>query len=82
MKLGYIYKITSPSSKVYIGQTINISNRKCHYKKLHCHKQKSIYNSINKYGWENHLFEIIEEVSNEQLNDREKHWIFITFFTF
>jgi len=52
-KLGYIYKITSPSKKIYIGQTFYLSERKCNYKSLNCKKQKIIYNSLLKYGWGN-----------------------------
>ena len=73
MSIG-IYKIVSPSSKIYIGQSSNIENRKYYYKKLHCIKQIKLYNSIKKHGWENHQFEIIEECSLEQLNGREIYW--------
>lgn len=31
--------------------------------------------AINKYGIENFTFEIIEECSEEQLNNRERYWI-------
>ena len=56
-----IYKITSPSGKVYIGQSRNIENRFLQYKNKHCRFQFRLYNSFNKYGVENHVFEIIEE---------------------
>jgi hypothetical protein len=36
--------------------------------------QPRIHNSIQKYGWENHIFEIIEECSLEQLNEKEIYW--------
>jgi group I intron endonuclease len=36
--------------------------------------QPKIYNSIKKYGWKNHKFEIIEECSIEQLDEREIYW--------
>ena len=71
-----IYKITSPSGKNYIGQSINIHKRWSQYKKYHVHiKQTKIKNSLNKYGVEYHIFEIIEECSIEQLNEREVYWI-------
>jgi len=70
-----IYKILSPSNKVYIGQSINIENRwKYFYKTLNCKNQPKLYNSFLKYGWEQHKFEIIEECSLEQLNEREIYW--------
>ena len=67
-----IYKITSPSNKIYIGQSINIEKRKNQYIKpsRSCIGPK-LYNSINKYGWENHIHEIIEECSIEELNKKE-----------
>lgn len=73
MSIG-IYKIVSPSGKIYIGQSSNIENRKYYYEKLHCTKQIRLYNSIKKYGWDNHIFDIIEECSLEQLNEREIYW--------
>jgi len=71
-----IYKITNPKGKVYIGQSTNIENRKSRYAKYikHMSSQPRIYNSIQKYGWDNHIFEIIEECSLEQLNEREIYW--------
>ncbi len=57
-----IYKITSPSGKVYIGQSKDIESR------WYCHKKKSnkgfwhLQNSFNKYGSENHLFEVVHEL--------------------
>jgi group I intron endonuclease len=58
-EIGHIYKITSPSGKVYIGKTANITRRKKQYEKNETQQQPIINNSITKYGWENHLFEII-----------------------
>jgi len=69
-----IYKITSPSGKIYIGQSVNIKERLRKYKKLNCKRQIYLYNSFVKYGVENHIFEIIEECSLEQLNEREIYW--------
>jgi group I intron endonuclease len=69
-----IYKITSPSNKIYIGQSVNIETRFRKYKYLNCKRQTYLYNSFQKYGVENHKFEIIEECSLEQLNEREIYW--------
>jgi group I intron endonuclease len=72
---GCIYKITCViTSKIYIGQTIDYNRRKANYKKLNCSSQTKLYNSISKYGWENHLMEIIEECIEEELGKREKYW--------
>jgi len=70
VKIG-IYKITSPSGKVYIGQSIDIKERFRQYKKLGCKSQSKLYNSINKYGWDNHIKEIIEECSVNRLDELE-----------
>lgn len=70
-----IYKITNPIGKVYIGKSINIGRRYSEYKRLKSKKQYKIYNSLLKYGFENHIFEIIEECSVEELNCRECYWI-------
>jgi len=70
-----IYKITSPSNKIYIGQSYNIFKRKKEYKMLNCKFQLKLYNSLKKYGWENHIFEVIEECDIDQLNEREIYWI-------
>ena len=66
-----IYKITSPTNRVYIGQSVNIKKRWIHYKSFDCKEQPKIYRSLKKHGPENHLFEIIEECSIKQLNKRE-----------
>lgn len=54
-----IYKITSPSGKIYIGSSINIKRRFSEYKALRCKSQFKLYNSFLKYGVDTHLFEII-----------------------
>jgi group I intron endonuclease len=56
-----IYKITNPNGKVYIGQSIDIDKRWNKYKVKNCKPQIRLYNSLNKYGWENHYKDIIEE---------------------
>lgn len=70
-----IYKITSPSGKIYIGQSVNIEKRFEYYKYINSIKnQAKLYNSFKKYGIEQHKFEIIEECSIEQLNEKEIYW--------
>ena len=70
-----IYKITNPKGKVYIGQSVDIGRRFSRYKNLQeKDNQPKIYNSLKKYGFENHMFKIIEECSSKQLNERETYW--------
>lgn len=76
-----IYKaINLINKKVYIGQTINtLEYRKSqHNREVNSSKKKNSYfhNAINKYGFDNFIFEIIEEVLTlEQLNIQEIYWI-------
>jgi group I intron endonuclease len=69
-----IYKITSPSGKIYIGQTTNFSKRKSYYKNGAKPYQVRIYNSLEKYGYDAHTIEFIEECLVENLNERERYW--------
>jgi group I intron endonuclease len=69
-----IYKITSPSNKVYIGQSIDIERRFRHYKRMVCKEQIKIYNSFLKYGVDSHIFEILELCDTKDLNNRERHY--------
>lgn len=73
-----IYKITSPSGKVYIGQSRDIERRFRNYKNLRCKNQKKLYASLKKYGVDNHIFEImcelLENSSQEELNSKEIEW--------
>jgi group I intron endonuclease len=73
MNIG-IYKITNPKGKNYIGSTVDLKRREKEYEKLKCKNQILIYNSLKKYGWENHTFEIIEKCDIELLNEREIYW--------
>ena len=74
-KITGIYKIISPTNKIYIGQSIDILNRIRYYKHPNsCRQQFKLQNSINKYGWDKHKFEIIEECDIKILNERERYW--------
>lgn len=73
-KLIGIYKITSPSGKIYIGQGIDLELRFKRYKRLACKKQIKLYNSFLKYGYINHKIEIIEFCNEEELNIRERYY--------
>lgn len=76
-KICGIYKITSPSGKIYIGQSIDINRRKRTYKNLNSNSRGQIrlYRSIIKYGWDNHIFELIHECEKYELNSLEEHYI-------
>lgn len=70
-----IYKLTSPSGKSYIGQSINIKRRLKSYKKLNCKKQTYLYNSLCKYGFDSFTVEILQECDQNELNKLEEFYI-------
>jgi group I intron endonuclease len=72
--MAFIYKITNPNGRIYIGQTTDLDTRWDRYKKLQCKDQPSIYSSLCKYGPENHKFDIIEECPESILDEREIYW--------
>jgi len=76
MKKYCIYKIISPSGKLYIGQTCNFSKRYNAYKTSNAKSQPKLNYSFLKYGIENHKFEIvIENLDNYEVNPMENFYI-------
>lgn len=72
-----IYKITNKlTGCAYVGQSIHIEERLKRHKQ--CPKENShypLYQDIKSFGLENFHFEILEECSLDQLNEREIYWI-------
>ena len=75
-----IYKITYiPTGEAYIGRSTDINNRfKEHV--LSCFSighiaHSSLHTKMARDGIWNFTFEVIEEVSKDKLNEREKYWI-------
>ena len=75
-----IYKITNLiTGQCYIGQATDINQRW----KQHCKyglgidtpSGNKLYKAMKEYGLENFAFELIEECSKEQLNEKEKYFI-------
>lgn len=69
-----IYKILSPTGRIYIGQTKCFATRVKYYLSLRCKTQVKLYRSLLKYGFENHKISVIEECLKENLNERERYW--------
>lgn len=69
-----IYKITSPSNRVYIGQSKCIRRRFRMYNNLACEKQIKLYNSLSFHGVNNHTFEVIQECEIDELNKLERYY--------
>lgn len=75
-----IYKIVCiKTNRVYVGSSINITNRwKDHLwlLKNNVHHSKALQNAWNKYGNSQFSFEILEELeSNTNIIEREQYWI-------
>lgn len=60
-----IYKITSPTEKIYIGQSVDIRGRKNNYKNLRCKGQAKLYSSFISHGWNKHIFEVVYELPKD-----------------
>ena len=78
--MGYIYKIQNIlNNKVYIGQTIKTVEKRFIQHKNNSNKsyfsQIVLYKAFNKYGIENFNCEVVEEIDNSKLDEREKYWI-------
>ena len=74
-RLGIIYKISSPSGKVYIGQTIRSLKIRMQHHKSKYSECTLLKRAIDKYGDEM-KYEIIEDnIPQEQLDEREIYWI-------
>lgn len=74
MKICGIYKITSPSGRIYIGQSIDIKRRWYLHKNFSTKRISRLYYSMKKYGVDNHKFKVIEECAVDLLNERERYW--------
>jgi group I intron endonuclease len=64
MKVVGIYKITSPSGKVYIGQSWNIHQRWKWHKNEKDYKGP-LQKSFDKHGFANHKFEVVHELPQD-----------------
>lgn len=75
-----IYKITSPSGKVYVGQSWDILKRWKQYEQQNgIQNQRKLVHSLKKYGFAAHKFEILDWYSagcNQTVLDRrEQLWM-------
>jgi len=74
-----IYKITSPSGRVYIGKSQNLKSRLSSYRTLtgKVNTQRVLYNSLLKYGFKSHKIEVIDSFSSDSdyASGKEMFWI-------
>lgn len=80
IKIAYIYKLTNKiNGKIYVGKTMLTPEERflqhCRdARKRKCEK-RPLYLAMNKYGTENFELTIIEECSDNIVNEREVYWI-------
>ena len=88
--MAYIYKITNGiNNKVYVGQTIKTPNQRFAHHIYNVNRlleepslaqtnrryNMPILRAMVKYGVEQFSFDILEECSNEQVDEKEIYWI-------
>jgi group I intron endonuclease len=72
--MGVIYKTTNlVNNKIYIGK--RIFNKDKFFRNKYYGSGKLLKEAINKYGLENFNREVLEEVDNYLLEEREIYWI-------
>ena len=69
--MGFIYRLTFPSKKSYIGQTIRTIEERFQAHQYASSNCVAVYNAIQKYGWEKVEKEWYE-ISDEDLNFYEE----------
>ena len=74
-----IYKITNLENNMcYVGQAVNIADRwRQHIKRglgAETPTRNKLYPAMQSFGVENFAFEIVEECTREQLDEREDFW--------
>jgi hypothetical protein len=75
VKICGIYKITSPTNRVYIGQSNDIRRRILTYlEPKGGSSQVRLKASFNKHGIDLHNLIILEECEESLLNERERYW--------
>jgi group I intron endonuclease len=77
--MGYIYKITNiVNSKNYIGQTRSSIQERWRQHLREADNDRvdyPLYMAMRKYGQDNFEINLVEEVPDYELNDRETYWI-------
>lgn len=75
-----IYRLTSPSGRVYIGQTKHLATRMSSYRTLQCQSQPLLCRSLQKHGFDQHVFHLVHRfpdagVSQHVVDEFEKYTI-------
>lgn len=75
--MAYIYKYTAPNGKAYVGQTrTSLKKRRKDEYGTGYQGSPCFWNAIRYFnGLNNFSCEILEEVSDDKIDEREKYWI-------
>lgn len=73
MTCGIYQIVNNINGKGYVGQSRNIEKRWLAHKESK--ESYPLYKAFRKYGVENFTFQILEECSSEELNEKEKFYI-------
>ena len=75
-KTFYVYMYTSPSGKHYVGRTCNPQKIRSQTNGVGYRGSTAFWNAIQKYGWDNFEYEVLEEnIKCEDIDERENYWI-------
>ncbi len=77
-RIGYLYLLTSPSGKSYVGMTWDVPKRFVEHRSaaIACRSQYLIHKAIRKYGWKSFSGEILFTTTDETLlKKKEKECI-------
>ena len=79
MKISAVYKITNTvTGDFYIGSSNDVKRRCAEHKRQSTWKRLSnnqLYQDMQKYGIENFVFEVLEEVEIDKLKEKEQYFI-------
>lgn len=75
-KKYYVYMYTSPSGKHYVGRTCQSQNQRAGKDGSGYISCRAFWNAIQKYGWENFNYEVLEtNIIPGRIDERENYWI-------
>jgi group I intron endonuclease len=69
-----VYKITNPNGRVYVGSSKNLLKRYMYYKRLNAPNQPILHRSFMKYGFDNHIFDILCLCSENERYSKEREY--------
>ena len=74
-KVSGIYRIVSPIGRSYVGQSRDLAGRYWNHKIRRAENNPRLRASFDKYGLSEHIFEVLEFCSRDELDQRESFYI-------